>query len=87
MKDADKNLVEYGDVPFAKAAGDSLGVINDMLPSHWADLALTDEQMAAELRSIGETRDDEVAQSFDFAARELCPKVGDGVIRRQAEVA
>jgi len=69
LKDADKNLVEYGDVPFAKAAGDRLSVINDMLQSRWADLALTDEQLAAELRSIGETRDDEAAQSFDFAAR------------------
>ncbi|MGQ3486961.1 hypothetical protein [Roseovarius pacificus] len=69
LKDADKNLVEYGDVPFAKAAGDRLRVINDMLQSHWADLALTDEQLAAELRSIGATRDDEAVQSFDFAAR------------------
>ena len=69
LKDADKNLIEYGDVPFAKAAGERLRVINDMLQSHWADLALTDEQLTAELRSIGETRDDEAAQSFDFAAR------------------
>ncbi len=69
LKDADKNLVEYGDVPFAKAAGERLRVINDMLQCHWADLALTDEQLTTELRSIGEMRDDEAAQSFDFAAR------------------
>lgn len=69
LKDADKQLVEYGDVPFAKQAGDRLRVINDMLQSQWADLALTDEQLAAELQSIGDTRDDEAAQSFDFSAR------------------
>lgn len=69
LKDADKQLVEYGDVPFAKRAGDRLRVINEMLRSHWADLALTDEQLAAELDQIADTRDDEAAQSFDFSAR------------------
>lgn len=69
LKDADKQLLEYGDVPFAKEAGHKLRVINEMMQSHWSDLALTDEQLAAELQTIGDTRDDEAAQSFDFAAR------------------
>lgn len=69
LKDSDKSLVEYGDVPFAMAAGDRLRVINEMLQSHWADLALTDHQLADELRRIGDDRNDEAAQSFDFAAR------------------
>lgn len=69
LKDEDKVLVEYGDVPFAKQAGDKLRVINEMLQSHWADLALTEEQLAAELDQIAETRADEAAQTFDFSAR------------------
>ena len=69
LKDADKDLVEYGDVPFAKQAGDRLRVINEMLQSNWVDLAQTDEQLAAELHYIADTREDEAAQSFDFAAR------------------
>jgi hypothetical protein len=69
LKDTDKQLVEYGDVPFATDTGDKLSVINEMLQSRWADLALTDEQLATELQTIGDTRDDEAAQSFDFAAR------------------
>ncbi|NDW60120.1 hypothetical protein G0P98_27020, partial [Yangia sp. PrR004] len=54
---------------YPKEAGDRLRIINEMLQSHWADLALSDEQLAAELRNIGDTRGDEAAQSFDFAAR------------------
>jgi len=69
LKDTDKNLVEYVDVPFAQEAGNRLHGINEMLQGHWADLALTDDQLAAELKQIGDTRDDEAAQSFDFAAR------------------
>ncbi|MFD2740670.1 hypothetical protein ACFSUD_13870 [Sulfitobacter aestuarii] len=69
LKDSKKRLVEYGDDAFANGARDRLRIINDMLESHWADLALTDEQLAQELRRIGGTRDDEAAQSFDFAAR------------------
>ena len=69
LKDSKKRLVEYGDDAFANAARDRLRIINDMLESHWADLALTDEQLAQELKRIDETRDDEAAQSFDFAAR------------------
>ncbi len=69
LKDSKKRLVEYGDNAFAIAARDRLRAINDMLEGHWADLALTDEQLAAELKHIGRARDDEAAQSFDFAAR------------------
>lgn len=69
LKDSEKRLVEYGDDAFANAARDRLRIINDMLVSQWADLALTDEQLAAELKHISGKRDDEAAQSFDFAAR------------------
>ena len=69
LKDTEKKLVEYGDVQFANEARDRLRVINDMLETHWADLALTNQQLAAELQHISGTRDDEAAQSFDFAAR------------------
>lgn len=69
LKDTNKELEEYDDEPFAKQAGDRLRVINDMLESHWADLALTDGEIACELKRTGDTRDDEAAQSFDFAAR------------------
>ena len=69
LKDSKKRLVEYGDNAFANAARDRLRAINGMLESHWADLALTDEQLDAELKHIGRTRDDEAAQTFDFAAR------------------
>lgn len=69
LKDSKKRLVEYGDDAFANAARDRLRIINDMLESHWADLALTHEQLLAELKHIGRTRDDEATQCFDFAAR------------------
>ena len=69
LKDGDKRLVEYGDHAFANAARDRLRVINDMLEGQWADLARTDDQIAADLNEIAGTRDDEAAQSFDFAAR------------------
>lgn len=69
LKDTKKRLVDYGDDAFANEARDQLRIINDMLESHWADLALTDEQLAEELMRIDGTRDDEAAQSFDFAAR------------------
>ncbi|NPD20779.1 hypothetical protein [Alterinioella nitratireducens] len=69
LKDSKKRLVEYGDNAFANVARDQLRIINDMLESHWADLALTDVQLAQELKRIDGTRDDEAAQSFDFAAR------------------
>lgn len=69
LKDCDKVLVDYGDDAFANAARDRLRIINDMLERHWADLALTDERLSAELKRIDGTRDDEAAQSFDFAAR------------------
>jgi len=69
LKDSKKRLVEYGDDAFANAARARLRIINDMLERHWADLALTDEQLAHELKRIDGKRDDEAAQSFDFAAR------------------
>jgi hypothetical protein len=69
LKDGEKRLVEYGDDAFANAARNRLRIINDMLESHWADLARTDEQLAADLKEMAGTRDDEAAQSFDFAAR------------------
>lgn len=69
LKDGDKRLVEYGDEAFANVARHRLRIVNDMLENHWADLALTDERIATELKRIGGTRDDEAAQSFDFAAR------------------
>ena len=69
LKDDDKRLVDYDDNAFTNASRDRLRVINNMLESHWADLALTDVQLAAELARIGGQRDDEAAQSFDFAAR------------------
>ncbi|NKW78222.1 hypothetical protein HGD90_02185 [Rhodobacteraceae bacterium R_SAG7] len=69
LKDAGKHLVDYGDDAFANTARDRLRKINDMLESHWADLARTDDQLMADLKEIAGTRDDEAAQSFDFAAR------------------
>ncbi|WP_425074990.1 hypothetical protein [Sagittula sp. S175] len=69
LKDSKKRLIEYGDDAFANAARDRLRIINKMLESHWADLALTDEQLAQELKRLDGTRDHEAAQSFDFAAR------------------
>lgn len=69
LKDNKKNFVEYGDNAFAAAARDRLRIVNDMLTSHWADLALCDAQLAKEVERIRGTRDDEASQSFDFAAR------------------
>jgi hypothetical protein len=69
LKDTDKKLVEYGDNHFANQTRDGLRTINVMLESHWADLALTDQQLSNELTAIAGKRDDEAAQSFDFAAR------------------
>lgn len=69
LKDDNKQLVEYVDIRFTNEARDRLRVINDMLESHWADLALTDKQLSEELTKIAGERDDEAAQSFDFAAR------------------
>ncbi|WP_171210824.1 hypothetical protein [Ruegeria sp. HKCCA5426] len=69
LKDSDKALVEYGDNAFATAARERLRIINDMLASHWADLALSDEQLAEEVVHIRGTRDEEATQSFDFASR------------------
>jgi len=71
LKDGKKRPVEYGDNAFANAARDRLRSINDMLERHWADLALTDGQLAVELERIGRARDDKAAQSFDFAARTI----------------
>lgn len=69
LKDCDKELVEYGDNSFTIAARDRLSTINDMLEGHWADLALTDQQLSDDLDSIAGRREDEAAQSFDFSAR------------------
>ncbi len=69
LKDSNKVLVEYGDIAFTTEARDRLKAINEMLSSHWADLALSDEQFAEEVVHIRGTRDDEATQSFDFAAR------------------
>ena len=69
LKDCEKKPVEYGEVAFANAARDRLRIINKMLENHWADLALTDDQIADELKLIAGKRDDEASQSFDFAAR------------------
>lgn len=69
FKDDDKQLIEYGDVRFANEARDRLCVINNMLESHWADLALSDQRLSDELALIAGEREGETAQSFDFAAR------------------
>lgn len=69
LKDEKKRLIEYGDTAFSNRARDRLSVINGELESHWADLALSDEQLASELRNVRGTRDDEAAQTFDFSAR------------------
>lgn len=69
LKDSKKCLIEYGDNAFATGARDRLRLINDMLESQWADLALSDEQLAFELKRIEGTREDEASQPFDFAAR------------------
>lgn len=69
LKDGNKRLVAYGNDAFANSARDRLRIINDMLERQWADLALTDDQISTELKHIAGARDDEAAQSFDFAAR------------------
>ncbi|WP_238368797.1 hypothetical protein [Mesobacterium pallidum] len=69
LKDSNKHLVEYADSAFANEARERLHTINDMLEGHWADLALSDERLAHELKAMEGTRDDEASQSFDFAAR------------------
>ena len=69
LKDPDKRLVAYGDIRFANEARDRLSIINDMLESHWADLALTDQKLSEELLAVAGKRDNDAAQSFDFAAR------------------
>ena len=69
LKDHDKVLVEYGQDAFANGARDRLRIINNMLAAHWADLALTDDQIAAEVQRLRGAREDEATQSFDFAAR------------------
>lgn len=69
LKDTDKKLVEYGDNHFANGARDRLSIINGMLESHWADLALTDQQLSDELTKMIGERNEETAQSFDFSAR------------------
>ncbi len=69
LKDESKALVEYGDIRFANEARDRLKIINDMLENHWVDLALPDEILALWKAKVRGKRDDEAAQSFDFAAR------------------
>lgn len=64
-----KLRVAYGDVVFANAARARLHVINDMLQRHWADLALTDQQLFYELARPDRNPDDDIGQPFDFAAR------------------
>lgn len=71
LKDEKKRLVEYGDVGIANEARDKLRTINDMLEGHWADLALTDQQLSKEVANVSGQRDEEASQSFDFAARTL----------------
>jgi hypothetical protein len=69
LKDTDKKLVKYSENNFTNQTRDKLSTINFMLESHWADLALTDQQLSNKLTAMAGTRDDEAAQSFDFAAR------------------
>ena len=69
LKDRDKRLIDYGDVRFTKGARNRLRIINDMLESHWADLALPDDHLAQVRAGIRGQRDDEASQPFDFAAR------------------
>lgn len=69
LKDHDKVLVEYGQDGFAEGARDRLHIINGMLASHWADLALSDERIAQEVQRLRGTREDEATQTFDSAAR------------------
>lgn len=69
LKDADKRLVEYSVVPFADMARTRLQTINEMLTSHWIDLALTDEQLTAETVKGRGAKRNEAAHPFDFSAR------------------
>ena len=69
LKDNNKRLVEYGDNAFANNARQRLRVINDMLESHWADLAISDDRLSREIKQVSGMRDEEATQSFDFAAR------------------
>lgn len=69
LKDKDKHLVEYGDIPFANEARDKLRTINDMLEAHWADITLTDDELANELSHVQDKQSDEASQPFDFASR------------------
>lgn len=69
LKDEKKRLVEYGSIRFANDARVRLMVINDMLHRHWADLALTDQQLFEEKTKIAGDPVSEAAQPFDFAAR------------------
>ena len=71
LKDSNKAILEYGKDAFADMARDRLQTINGMLAAHWADLALSDEEIATEVQRIRGTRSDEAAQSFDFAARSV----------------
>jgi hypothetical protein len=64
-----KPLVPYGDVSFANEARDRLDLINQMLQSHWADLALSDDEVRRRLIEIGRLRGKKPAHPPDFTAR------------------
>ena len=69
LKDTSKDYVEYGEIRFANQARDRLEIINSMLESHWADLALSDQQLSDELALFDREGDGESGIAFDFAAR------------------
>jgi hypothetical protein len=69
LKDAKKKKIEYGNIQIANDARDRLRVINAMLCSQWADIALSDNELIAHKAAVSGKRDEEASQSFDFAAR------------------
>lgn len=71
LKDEDKRLAPYGDIRFANEARDRLRTINDMLEGHWADLALTDDEVAKELSHGQDKQGNKSARPFNLAARTL----------------
>lgn len=77
LKDADKNCVDYGDVPFANDARTRLAAINGRLARHWYDLDVTDRSMPA-LTLKGTERDREASHPLDLAARRLHRVFNDG---------
>ena len=69
LKDENKKKIEYGDIHVASDARDRLQMINKMLRSHWADIALSDDELVRHKTAVSGKREGEASQSFDFAAR------------------